>query len=182
MLILSDTVSKKAIMSVHAGKAIARIAEPIIEPSNLKIVAFSVSAPGLKFLSVLHSGDIREWSRLGVIVNSEDDIMEVDENMPKIRKLAEDNFQLGGVGVRTESGKRLGRVRNFVFETEGFFVVKFYVERFGLLGFTKPTLIFDRDSVVNITQKYIVIADDASRSVVGKKSPKDNLEYGFSTD
>ena len=104
--------------------------------------------------------------------------MEVDENMPKIRELAEAKFEMTGIGVRTESGKRLGRVRNFVFETEGFFVVKINIEKRSLLGLINTPLSIERDSIVNVTKKFLVISDNANKVKDGKKA-KANVEYGF---
>ncbi len=179
MLILSEAIYGKKIMSIHAGGPIASLQDAVIDPKDLKIIGFSVGARGLKYYSVVHSGDIREWGPLGAIVNSEDAIMEVDENMPKIKELAEANFKLEGIGVRTESGKRLGKVRNFVFETEGYFVVKLYVENRGLLSLVNGTRVIERDSVVNVTKKFIVVADDLQKIKVGKKKASENVEYGF---
>jgi uncharacterized protein YrrD len=181
MLILSEAISGKKIMSVHSGGSIAKISEPIVDPKNLKIVAFSANARGMKYFSVIHSSDIREWSPLGVIINSEDDIMEVDENMPKIRSVIEDGFELVGIKVRTESGKRLGKVRNFVFETDGYFVVKFYVEKSGILSVLNPVLLIERDSVVDVTKRYLVVKDATIKLRQSqKKKVKENVEYGFS--
>lgn len=179
MLIISEVISGKRVMSIHAGGAIATINEAVIDPTNLKIVAFSVHARGLQYFSVVHSSDIREWSELGAVINSEDDIMEVDENMPKVRSIAESKFKLEGIGVRTTSGKRLGKVRSYVFETDGFFVVKLYVERAGLLSLLSQPLIIERDSVVNVTNKFVVISDDANKVKSRSKGKKENVEYGF---
>lgn len=180
MLILSEAISGKKVMSIHAGGAIAAASEAIVEPKNLKIVGFSVFARGIDYFSVVHSSDIREWSALGIIINSEDDVMEVDENMPKIREIVESKFKLEGIGVRTESGKRLGRVKNYVFETDGYFVVKLYVEKAGLLSLMSQPLVIDRDTVVNVTNKFIVISDDKAKAKVRGSRVKKEVEYGFS--
>ncbi len=179
VLVISEAIANKRIMSIHAGGAIASVDMAIIDPSNLKISAFSVYAKGLQYFSVIHSSDIREWSSLGVVINSEDDIMEVDENMPKLKQLIESKFELDGINVRTTSGKRLGKVRSYIFETDGFFVVKLYIEKTGLLSLLNQTLIVERDAVVNVTNKFIVISDEASK-IRSKKGIKDNVEYGFS--
>lgn len=180
MLVLSEAIYGKKVMSMHAGGAIAALGEPIIDPANLKIAAFAVSSKGMQYFSVLHSNDIREWSSLGAIVNSEDSLMEVDENMPKIKDLVEAKFNLVGLGVRTESGKRLGRVHNFVFETEGYFVVKLNIEKRSLLGLINSPLSIERDSIVNVTKKFIVISDNANKvRVQNRKKAKTNVEYGF---
>lgn len=180
MLVIDEIISGKKVMSIHAGRAIAAINEAVIDPSDLKIVAFSIHARGLRYFSVIHSSDIREWSNLGAVINSEDDVMEVDENMPKIKELVESKFRLGGIGVRTESGRRLGRVKNYIFETDGFFVVKLYIEKTGLLSLLSQPLVIERGSVINVTNKFIVIADDANKVKI-KGRPKENIDYGFST-
>lgn len=180
MLVLSEAIYGRKVMSIHAGGQIATLQDPLIDPKNLKIVGFGVSARGLQYYSVLHSSDIREWGNIGVIVNSEDAIMEVDENMPKIKYLAEAGFKLEGIGVRTESGKRLGKVRNFVFETEGYFVVKLYVENRGILSLMNGTRVIERDSIVNVTKKFLVVSEDTLKVRSGsKKKANENIEYGF---
>lgn len=180
MLVLSEAIGGRNVMSIHAGGAIAKTSEAIIDPANLKIIAFSVLARGLQYFSVIHCSDIREWSPIGVVINSEDDLMEVDENMPKIRELIESKFKLDGIGVRTESGKRLGRVKNFVFETDGYFVVKFYIERSGPFNLFNQPLVIERDSVVNVTNKFIVVSDDKSKVKAKASKVKEEVEYGFS--
>lgn len=178
MLVISEAILGRKVMSVHAGGAIANLDSAIIDPSNLKIMAFSVYARGLQYFSVVHSTDIREWSSLGVVINSEDDVMEVDDNIPKLKKLVEAKFKLDGIGVRTTSGKRMGRVRNYVFETDGFFVVKLYIEKTGLLSLLSQPLTIERESVVNVTNKFIVIDDDVNKAKI--KNKKENVDYGFS--
>ena len=181
MLVLSEAISGRKVMSIHSGGAISQLGEPLIDPSSLKIIAFATSTRGQRYFSVLHTSDIREWSGLGVIINSEDDIMEVDENMPKIKDLAEEGFRLDGIGVRTESGKRLGKVVNYVFETEGFFVVKLYIEKVSILGLIKSPISIERDSVINVTKKFIVVADDLNRVKSTEKTGA-NVEYGFNAN
>lgn len=176
MLVLSESIEGRKVMSIHAGGPIAKLSSAVVEPTSLKIVGFSVRAPGIRFFSILHSSDLREWGALGVVVNSEDSIMEVDENMPKIRKIIESKFKLAGTGVRTESGRRLGRVVNFVFETEGYFVVKLYVERVGILSLTKKPLIIERSSITNVTNKFIEVKE---ASIEVEKQKKKEIEYGF---
>ncbi len=182
MLILSEAIYDKKVMSIHAGGAIASLQDPVIDPKDLKIIGFSVAARGLKYYSVLHSNDIREWGKLGVIVNSEDAIMEVDDNMPKLKQLAEAGFSLQGIGVRTESGKRLGEVRSFVFESEGYFVVKLNVEKKGILSLMNNTRTIERDSIVNVTKKFLIVSDDVLKVKSGGiKKAGENIEYGFNS-
>lgn len=180
MLVISEAIANRRVMSIHAGAPIASINEAIVDPSKLKIEAFSVYSRNLQFFSVIHSNDIREWSALGVVINSEDEIMEVDDNMPKVKKLVESKFKLDGINVRTSSGKRLGKVRSYVFETDGFFVVKLYVEKTGLLALANilnQPLVIDRESIINVTNKYIEISDESTK--VKSKKIKE-VDYNFS--
>ncbi|HRV76131.1 MAG: hypothetical protein H6799_00280 [Candidatus Nomurabacteria bacterium] len=178
MLVISESIAGRRVMSIHAGAPIASINEAIIDPSNLKISAFSVYSQNLQFFSVVHSSDIREWSNLGLVINSEDDVMEVDDNMPKIKKLVESKFKLDGINVRTSSGKRIGKVKNYVFETDGYFIVKLYVEKTVILSLFSQPLIIGRDAVINVTDKYIVISDESAK--VRVKRNKEAVDYGFS--
>lgn len=185
MLILSTAAVGRKVMSIHSGVAVAVIDEFIIDPAKLRIEAFSVRGPRVKFFSVLHTGDIREWNRMGVIVNSEDDIIEVGEDMPKVKSLVEDKFNLNNIGARTEAGKRLGKVKSFVFDDLSFGVVKINVEKGGILSIFGGMLVIDRASVVNVTKKYIVVKDGFEKIVESSKNKVlgkgvENVEYGFS--
>ena len=66
-------------MSLQTGQPLGRLAAPIIDPYTLRIVAFYVEGPRLDFSpAVLFTDDIREFGRLGAIVNSVDNIMSTD--------------------------------------------------------------------------------------------------------
>ncbi len=159
MLILDSLISQKRIYSVHSGSQIASLRNPVINRGNLKIEAFEIAAAGIRFLTVVHSVDIREWNRLGVIIDSEDDLMEVGHDMPKLKALVEDNCQLLEMGVRTQSGKRLGKVSDFAFDPSDYYIKKIYVDKSSIFSILKDPLIIGRESIIDITNKFIIIKD-----------------------
>lgn len=189
MLILSTAEAGRKIVSIHSGGVVALIEASIIDPSRLKIVAFSVRGPRIKYFSILHTSDIREWGRgmLGVVINSEDDIVEVAEDMPKIKTLVEEKFRLVGINVRTESGKRLGRVKSYVFDSQSFDVTSINVEKLGIFSIFSGRLAIGRVSILNVTKRYIVVKDGTEKIGAALKpglikNAADNVEYGFNSE
>lgn len=183
MLVLSDAIFGVKVLSLHVAKPIAKVADALIDPSKLKIEAFSVRGGGIRYFSAIFTGDVREWGPMGLIVNSEDVIMEVDDNLPRLKGIVEDEFELVGARVRTESGKRLGKVVRFVFETEGFFVVKIYVDRISTLGLGRRPLIIERDSIVDVKKKHIIVKDAHIKNKTStEKTTQQSYEFSPSLD
>ena len=64
------------VMSLQTGQPLARLDSPIINPRNLRIVAFYVSGPKVDFkTAVVFTDDIREFGEIGAIVDSSDNIL-----------------------------------------------------------------------------------------------------------
>ena len=62
MLITIERMLNQPVMSLQTGQPLAKIDSPIINPNNLKIVAFYVSGPMVDFNpAVLFAEDIREF-------------------------------------------------------------------------------------------------------------------------
>jgi sporulation protein YlmC with PRC-barrel domain len=157
MLQLSAALLNKSVMSLRTGSVIATVTAPIINPDNLKIEGFYCQDrfDKKKELVLLHQ-DIRDIISNGYVVNDHEVLSEADE-LVRLKKVLELNFELLGKQVVTVSKQKVGKVSDYATETETMFVQKIYVSQSILKSFTGGSLSIDRNQINEITPSRIII-------------------------
>lgn len=156
MLQLSNSLLNKPILSLRTGTIIAQISGPIINPDNLKIEGFYCIDRFDKRQLVLLYQDIRDILAKGYVVNDHDVLSEPDE-LVRLKKVMDLNFELLGKQVVTTSKQKVGKVSDYATETETMFIQKIYVAQSILKSFTGGALSIDRNQVSEITPRKVVI-------------------------
>ncbi|MBR5621307.1 hypothetical protein IKW75_02395 [Candidatus Saccharibacteria bacterium] len=164
MLINANDLLNKPILSLHMGGMIAKTSEIIVDPDNLKVVAFKVYGPevGGEFGEYLQEKDVREYSPLGMVIDSIDEFVN-ETDVVKLEKVLKLNFSLNGMKVVTKKGTKLGKVSGYTINTDNFMVQQLIVQRPILKAFVDPELIIGRSEVVKITDTEIVVKDEESK-------------------
>ena len=128
------------VMSLQTGQPLARLDSPIINPRNLRIVAFYVSGPKVDFKpAVVFTDDIREFGEIGAIVDSSDNVLS-PEGMVRLLEVINYNFLLTGLPVSDDHHQKIGKVDSFTVDPVNFMIRQLYV---------KPTLL-QRFLVANV--------------------------------
>jgi sporulation protein YlmC with PRC-barrel domain len=118
MLITIQNMLGAPVMSLQTGQPLATLDGVIIDPHNLKIVAFYVSGPLVEFSpAVLFSEDIREFGEMGAIVDSSDNILS-PEGMVRLGEVIDYGFTLEGIWVVDDHKHKLGKVENYTLNPE----------------------------------------------------------------
>lgn len=91
MRILGSKLAKYPVLSMHLGGRIADIESPIISPHNLKLIGFLVKGPDIRNEAVLDTVVVREFSKVGIIIDSEDDFRDRGDIL-KIEEILQLNF------------------------------------------------------------------------------------------
>lgn len=165
MLILGSRLDGTPVMSLQTGARLAQTTKPIINPANLKIVAYEVEGPLLtESPSFLRTADIREYGRLGMIIDSTDELVGLDDVL-EIEKLYTLAFPLVGMQVIDERKSKLGKVTDYTLETDGYVVQQLNVSRGFLKGFNDTGLLIHRSQIVEINDKNIVVKSAHNKSV-----------------
>lgn len=152
-------------MSLQTGGRLAITQKPIIDPANLKIVAFEVEGQLLSERpALLRVADIREMGRVGMIVNSNDEFIGVHDVI-KIEKLYELAFPLVGMVVIDDTKRRLGKVEDYTVDTDSFVIQQLTVNRGFFRGLTDTGLLISRTQIVEITDTEIVVKSSAHKSI-----------------
>lgn len=165
MLLLRDKILSLPIVSLQTGQPLANLAQPIIDPRRLIIMAFYCEGLGLDIKpAVLHTSDIREVSSIGLIVDSSDDIMSPTD-LVRLQEVLKFNFSLEDKQVVDEKGRRLGKVINYSIDTDSFYIIKLHVKPGFLQALQTSELLIDRAQIVEITDSQIIVRAPTSRAV-----------------
>ncbi len=158
MLTLGQPLIEKPILSLRTGQPVGLAHQPIINPNNLKIEGWFAEDRFDKRKGVLLGQDIREILPQGFVVNDHEAISELDE-LVRLKKILELEFEIIGKSVYTKHHKKLGKVTDYAFEKNGFFIQKLYVAQPLIKSFSGGDLTVDRTQIIEVTDKKIVVKE-----------------------
>lgn len=163
MLVLGSRLYDTPVMSLQTGTRLARTSTPLINPANLKIIAFKLDGPLLSEQpSFLRTADVREMSGIGMIIDSSDELIGLDDVI-KIKQLHELNFSLIGMSVIDETNRKLGKVSNYTVDTASFVIQQLDVQRGILKGLTETSVLIHRSQITEINDTAIIVKTTAKR-------------------
>lgn len=158
MLSLGSSVTEKPIMSLRTGQPVGQVLQPIINPNNLKIEGWYALDRFNKQRGILLGQDIRDILPQGIVVNDHEAITDQAE-LVRLKDTLELDFQVIGKPVYTTHRKRIGKVEDFAFEKNGFFIQKLYVGQSLIKSFSGGSATVDRTQIVEITDRRIVVKE-----------------------
>lgn len=157
MLVLGQRILSLPIVSIQTGGQLGSVSSAIIDPRQLKIVAFYCEGHMIDVKpAILHSEDIREVSTLGLIVDSADNIMAADD-LVRLKEIIGYKFKLEDKLVVEESGRKVGKVSGYSLETSTFYIIKLHVKPGIWSALSTTERIIDRSQIVEISPQKIVV-------------------------
>lgn len=157
MLILGSRLIDTPIMGLQTSTKLASAKSPIIDPSNLKIVAYEVDGPLLtEKPAFLRIADIRELSEIGMIIDSDDEIIGI-EDVISLKKIFDLNFNLIGLNVIDEHKSKLGKVEDFSLDTDSFIIQQLNVRPSILKSLASASLLIHRSQIIEINNESIIV-------------------------
>ncbi len=164
MLINGSHLAGCPVLSLHVGGAIAHVSDIIIDPNDLKIIGFQVSGPLVRgdVGDVLLADSIREFSRAGMIVDSIDEFVDGEEVI-RIRDVLKLNFSLLDLKVVSESKTKLGKVTDYVVDSNHWSVHQIIVQRPFIKALLDPELIIARSEIIEVNDYQIIVKDEHSK-------------------
>lgn len=178
MLINGSKLINTPVLSLHVGGRIAVVTGIVVNPNDLKILAFRVDGPlvGKEVGEILPVESIREFSRLGMIVDSADEFVASDD-VVKIRDILKLNFDLIGLKVETKRKSKLGKVTDFTVNPSDWHVQQIIVQRPLVKSFLDPELIISRSRIVDINDYTITVEEETEKPAA--KAPKSDFKPSF---
>lgn len=117
---------------------------------------------GEEFGDYLQVADVREFSSIGMVVDSSDEFV-FGEDVIKLKEILSLNFSLLGKKVETRKGTRLGRVTDYYVNSETFDVQQIVVQRPLLKSFLDPELTIGRSEIVKVTDSKVIVKDEEAK-------------------
>lgn len=159
MLVANSKLLGLSVLSVQTGAPVGFIADSIIDPNTLQIIAFSLSGGLVREAKYLDTRSIREYSSLGLIIDNIDELVAPDD-VVKLSQILALNFNLLGLKVETKKGSRLGHVLDFTVSPDNYSISQIIVKRPFIKSFNDPTLVISRQEIVEITDYKIIVKDE----------------------
>lgn len=156
MLQLSNLFYDRKILSLQNGLQIGVAVMPLIDPNNLKIEGWFVNVRGEKEQLILLVSQVRDLVHKGLVVDDYDSLT-MAEDLVRFKEIISLKFSLLNKEVVEENGSKIGRVKDFSVDEQSMYIKKLYVQPSSLLSITKNVRLIDRDQIVEITDKKIVI-------------------------
>lgn len=170
MLISSQRFENIPVMSLQTGGRLARAKKALIDPRNLSIIAYELDGSSLsEHPSFLRIADVRELSNLGLIVDSSDEFVGLDDVI-KVKEVYDLHFELIGKLVRDEKKHRLGKVISYAVEPGSFLIKQIAVKRPILKSFNDTELLIDRTQIVEVSDEAIIVKHDEREPAPVKKA------------
>lgn len=164
MLILGSRLIHSPVMSLQTGTRLAHTLTPVIDPANLHILAYEVEGPLLtEKPSFVRTKDIREYGRLGMIIDSNDELIGL-KDVIQIEKVHSLNFPLIGIQVIDEHKRKLGKVNDYTLDTGDFIIQQLNVRRGFLRGITDTGLLINRSQIIEINNTSIIVKAPSIKS------------------
>lgn len=162
MLINGSRLKNIPAMSLQTGGMAGQAVDPVIDPTNLKILGYSVTGPLVEAQpAYLLIADIRELSDVGFIIDSADEFV-LPGDVIALDKVTDYNFELIGMSVRGQQKQRIGKVVDYMIDVDSFIVEQLIVRRPFLHSINDTELVIHRTQITEINDKAIIINDDAS--------------------
>ena len=167
MLIEGSKLLNYPILSLHTASRIAEVKSLVVDPNFLKIVAFEISAVSSKQRLFLDVTSVREFSKMGMIVDSDEEFIEQNDVI-KLKETIELGFILENMKVVTKKKTMLGRVEDFMVTTDDFRVMQLIVKRPIYKALIDPELVIGRSEIHEINDNEIIVKSE--ESTIMKKS------------
>jgi len=157
MLLSGSQLINTSVMGLQTGKELGTTSVAVINPHNLSVIAYRVAGQHLDHdPSYIRTADIRELGSLGMIVDSSDEFVE-PEDIITDKAIYELEFELEGKHVIDDDRNKVGKVTDYVVESESFVIQQLVVKKPLLKSFTDDEILVHRSQIVEVNDDVIII-------------------------
>jgi uncharacterized protein YrrD len=179
MLLAGSRLLDAPVMGLQTGGELARTKQPVIDPRTLEIVAYEIEGLLLdQHPSLLRIADVREFSDIGIIVDSSDEFVSPDDII-KLGDIYRLHFDIMGMPVLDKKKRKLGKVNGYTIDTVGFVIQQISVKRPFLKSLGDTELLIHRSQIAEINDHAIIIHSQAKRPEPVMRSVRGSYENPF---
>ncbi len=158
MLIQATNLNNNAIRSLEDRNLAGRIRNIIIDPDNGQIIAFVLS----QFWGeprVISPKDVVGFSPGMIVIRNNEVILSL-KDIVRAQKVWDNKIHLINSKCKTESGKILGNIDDFLIDLETMIVVKYYVSGNNILSPLAPNRIILASKTIKITKGLVIVQNE----------------------
>lgn len=155
---LASEIIGSKLFTVHTGGPIGIVTGLLVRRKDLKVELFKIKLFEDNSIRYLLTSDIRTYEAGKIIINSYQELSEPDELL-RHQELIKEEFVLFSVKVETQSGKRIGKIKDYGIDTAHYFATKLHIRAGFLQRIMHERLIIDRSDILDITKSKIVVRD-----------------------
>lgn len=176
MLILGSQLNQTPILSLQTGTRLAVTKKPVIDPNDLKIIAYEIDGinigtkPAFTMIS-----DVRELNNIGMIIDSDDEFVGL-EDVVFLKKLWNLNFNIIGLPVFTEERHKLGKINDYSIDTDSFIIQQINVMPGIFKSLNQTSLLINRSQIIEINDSAIIVKS-TRRKIKTPATNKEQLHY-----
>lgn len=161
MLIAGSRFLNSPVMGLQTGSELARTSREIIDPRTLEIIGYELDGPLLtERPAVLRIADVREFSDIGIIVDSSDEFV-IPDDIIKLNEIYELHFTLIGKPVFDKKHHKLGKVIGYTIDTTGFLIQQLSIKRPLLKSLDDTELLVHRSQIYEVNDEAIIVNSEA---------------------
>jgi sporulation protein YlmC with PRC-barrel domain len=165
MLVHASELENFPVLSLQVGGEIARCKQAIIDPGELSVTAYTLNVFSIDEDiggNILSVEDVREFSPNGLIIDSGSRFVSRSD-VVKLDKIMGLGFNLINLKVVSESGKKIGKIKDYTIDTKTFMIYQIIVDRPVLKSFIDPELTINRSQISEIDDYKVVVKNDTEK-------------------
>ncbi len=165
MLLSIQKLIGSPVLSLHLGGPIGNIVNEIVDPEEMKIIAYRVNGPQTgdgEHGDILDVRSVREFSNIGMIIDSIDDLVS-EGDVVKFDKIINLNFFPIGLTVKTKDGTKLGKVIDYTVDVDSMRLMQFTVKRPALKSLLDPELIINRSQIKEVNDYELIVEGNEAK-------------------
>jgi len=179
MLLAGSRLIDAPVMGLQTGGELARTTRPVIDPHTLEIIAYELAGPLLDAQpSLLRIVDVREFSDIGIIVDSSDEFVALGDVI-KLDAIYNLHFDPIGMTVIDEKRRKLGKVEGYTIDTGGFIIQQLEIKRPLFKSLNDTQLLVHRTQITEINDSHIVVHSEAEHVAPSTSSVRANYINPF---
>lgn len=155
---LASQIIGAQLFSVHTGSKIGEITGLLVREKDLKLELLVAKVPDSNLVLYLLSNDIRAFDGNKIIIDSYDKLSEA-EDLLRHQDIIKTRQNFFGIKVQTQSGKQLGKVKDYSVDITHFFAAKLHIRANLPQRLFHERLIIDRTDIVDMTKDKIIVRD-----------------------
>jgi len=154
---LYSNIKNLPVASLADSQKVGRLNKVLIDLDRLEIIGFLIRENifSIKFLGL---PEIAELDKRGVVIESKEKLARPDE-IVRAQNIIQNGIEIISLPVRTKNNKFLGRVSDFVFESDSGKILKFYLQ------FFLRSRVISRMNVLDVTPRKMIVESD--NAIVG---------------